>query len=186
VVTDADMKRAIAALTGTAVTLDVAKPLLPKSSGVYAWWIAGAVIPNVPVNKHPFEVDLDLAYVGIAANRPGSSATLRSRVVGNHMNGNIAASTLRRILAALLIATLDLQPTKKGKKVVLPKDQNLRLSGWQMTHLRVTWFATAAPWLVESAINSTLKPPLNLDGNETHPFYKDLSAARRALNLSAH
>jgi hypothetical protein len=182
---DADTKAAIATLTGKPVTLDVAKPQLPKMGGLYAWWIVGAALPGVPANKHPLETDLDLLYVGIAPNGPASSATLRSRVVGNHMNGNIAASTLRRTLASLLINVLDLEPTKKGTNVVLPKDQNVRLSTWQKTHLRLTWFATPQPWLLEATVISTLRPPLNLEENETHPFYKTLSDARRALKQSA-
>lgn len=178
-------KLAIAALTGKTFSIEDARAQLPKVGGVYAWWSVGSTLPGVPPNKHPRERGIDLLYVGIAPKGPGSAATLRSRVVGNHLNGNIAASTLRRTLASLLARPLALAPIKKGTKVVLPKDQNTALTTWQQTHLRLTWYATPKPWLVEAAIIAALRPPLNLDDNTDHPFFATLSAARRALNQAA-
>ena len=181
-----EVLKAIAELTGTPVALDVAKSRLPKSGGLYAWWMLGSALPGVLAPKHPAQPDLSLLYIGIAPNGQLSSATLHSRVVGNHMTGNIAASTLRRTLASLLIETLALQPIKKvSKKIVLPRDQNTRLSAWQKEHLRLTWHPTPQPWILEASVISSLRPPLNLADNETHPFYEKLVAARRALNLAA-
>ncbi len=180
-----EVKKAIAALTAKPVTLDVAKPQLPKSGGIYAWWIARKRLIGVPANNHPTDAELDLLYVGIAPSGPTSGSTLRSRVVGNHMRGNIAASTLRRTLAALLIDELALKPIKTPTKVTLPKAQNSQLSTWQQEHLRLTWHAVAQPWLFEAAVIAQLRPPLNLADNETHPFYKTLSAARRKLQDAA-
>ncbi len=178
-------KAAIATLTGQTFALDVAKAQLPKAGGLYAWWIVGGALPNVPTSKHPIESNVALLYVGIAPSGDKSKATLRSRVVGTHMNGNIAASTFRRTLASLLIKALALKPTNRGTKVVLPKDHNARLSTWQKTHLRLTWFATPNPKLLEAAVIDALSPPLNLADNLAHPFHKTLSAARRALKQAA-
>lgn len=101
------------------------------------------------------------------------------------MQGNIAASTLRRTLAALLMTELALTPLRRGKKVVLPPDQNTRLSSWQQTYLRLTWHDTPHPWLTEAAVISTLRPPLNLADNHSHPFHATLTAARQALQRAA-
>jgi hypothetical protein len=97
------------------------------------------------------------------------------------MRGNIAASTLRRTLAALLLDVLKLTPVKKGDKVQLPQEQNTQLSRWLQQHLRLTWHAAAKPWLLESTVIAKLRPPLNLTANENHTFYSTLSDARRRL-----
>lgn len=182
---DVEAMNAIAALTANTIALDRAKLLLPRTGGLYAWWVVGHALADVPLTQHPAEPDVALLYVGIAPNGPRSKATLRSRVVGNHMRGNIAASTFRRTLASLLVDSLCLAPTTKGTKVVLPPDHNARLSSWQNDHLRLTWFETAAPWDLEKQVIAALRPPLNLAANDTHPFYATLSTARRALRDAA-
>jgi hypothetical protein len=58
----------------------------------------GSALPDVPLGGAPPH----LVYVGIAPSRLTSRATVRPRVVGNHIGGNLAASTFRRSLAALL------------------------------------------------------------------------------------
>lgn len=177
--------RAVAELKSKTSSLEEAKAQLPKQSGIYAWWMLGTPLSCAPATKHPTERGLGLVYVGIAPNGLGRKSTLRSRVLGNHLNGNIAASTLRRTLASLLIKELSLEPSKKGTKVVLSKEHNARLSAWQQTHLRLTWHETAKPWDIEDKVIAALQPPLNLDDNEAHPFFETLSAARRALRLTA-
>jgi hypothetical protein len=180
-----DVEVAIAALRGKPVTLDVAKPLLPKSGGIHAWWIAKRKLAEVPANPHPTEPELDLLYVGVAPHGETSAATLSSRVVGHHMRGNIAASTLRGALAALLLDHLALTPIKSATKVTLPKQQNDQLSKWQQEHLRLTWHAIATPWTIEAAVITAMRPPLNLADNTAHPFHETLSAARRKLQAAA-
>ncbi len=182
---DEHTKATIAALTSNTVSIDDARSQLPKVGGMYAWWVVGSALPDVPANRHLSEPSVDLLYVGIAPNGASSTATLRSRVVGNHLNGNIAASTLRRTLASLLIQSLALEPRMKGTKLVLPAEHNRRLSLWQRTHLRLTWHATPHPWLVEAHVISALRPPLNLADNDGHPFHATLSAARRAFRNAA-
>jgi hypothetical protein len=104
----ADLQEALAALTANAVALDVAKPRLPKAGGLYAWWMLRNALADVPGNKHPSDADLDLIYVGIAPNGPASASTLRSRVVGNHMRGNMTwhAVTKPWLLESAVIAAL--------------------------------------------------------------------------------
>jgi hypothetical protein len=169
----------------TPLALDAARPLLPRAGGLYAWWIVSQALAGVPANRHPTLAELDLLYIGIAPSGPTSKSTLRSRVIGNHMRGNIAASTLRRTLAALLIDVLALMPVENGDKVQLPKEQNTQLGRWQHQHLRLTWHAAPTPWLLECAVIAKLRPPLNLAANEDHAFYSTLSAARRRLQQAA-
>lgn len=180
-----ETEAAIRALTGKTVSLEDARAQLPKAGGMYAWWIVASALPGVPANAHPTEPGVDLLYVGVAPNGPSSNATLRSRVVGNHLDGNIAASTLRRTLASLLVDELALTPIKKGSKVVLKTEHNARLSVWQMTHLRLTWHETAEPWRIERAVIAALGPPLNLADNKEHAFFATLSEARQALRLAS-
>lgn len=85
-----DKQAAIAALTGQTFSLEVAKAELPMTGGLYAWWVEGPALPGVPTSKHLPESDVALLYVGIAPNGPGSKATLRSRVVGNHMGAALS------------------------------------------------------------------------------------------------
>jgi hypothetical protein len=83
------------------VTLEAAREPsgIPAAPGFYAWWLIDrTALPDVPLDDDPPH----LLYVGIAPSRASSRATLRSRVVGNHVGGNLAASTFRRSLAALL------------------------------------------------------------------------------------
>ena len=101
------------------------------------------------------------------------------------MRGNIAASTLRRTLAALLLDVLALTPVEKGDKVQLPKEQNMQLGRWQHQHLCLTWHVAPKPWLLEGAVIAKLRPPLNLAANQDHEFYSTLSDARRQLQLAA-
>jgi hypothetical protein len=180
-----DVERAIAALTARPLPLDAARPLLPSAGGLYAWWIVKQALAGVPTNRHPTLTDLDLLYVGTAPSGPTSKSTLRSHVIGNHMRGNIAASTLRRTLAALLLDALALTPVVKGDKLQLPKEQNTQLGRWQDEHLRLTWHAAPKPWLLESAVIANLRPPLNLAANQDHAFYSTLSDARRRLQQAA-
>lgn len=181
----AEVQEAIAALTATPVSLDVAKPQLPKSDGLYAWWIVNNALAGVPPNKHPTAAGHDLIYIGVAPSSEASASTLKSRVVGNHMRGNIAVSPLRRTLAALLLDELALTPIQNGAKVTLPRQQNTQLSHWQQQHLRLTWHTAPKPWLLEPAVITALAPPLNLADNTSHPFHETLSAARRKLQHAA-
>src|SRR6266849_703466 len=87
-----------------------APELLPAAPGFYAWWSRRDSISGVPHVPHPLDGEISLLYVGIRPARETSRQTLRSRVIGNHLNGNVGSSTFRFVLAALLIDALDLAP----------------------------------------------------------------------------
>ncbi|WP_182263313.1 GIY-YIG nuclease family protein [Rhodococcus sp. UFZ-B548] len=70
---------------------------LPSASGLYSWWAAPEVFPQLPGPTHPANTGIRLLYVGLATN-------LRRRVVRNHLRHS-GQSTLRRTLAGLLLDT---------------------------------------------------------------------------------
>lgn len=118
------------------------RELLPAASGFYSWWSRRGAIPGVPRVPHPAHDEITLLYVGIRAS---SRQTIRSRIVGNHLNGNVGSSTFRFVLAALLIDSLELRPFLRGRKVALEASDNARLSAWQREHLLLMWHARERP-----------------------------------------
>ncbi len=160
---------------------------LPRKPGLYAWWATPGSIGGFPPNPHPDpEVGLVLFYVGIAPNGPGSSATIRSRVIGNHLTGNTGSSTFRFTLASLLLEELGLHPVRSATKVVLPTKENRLLSRWQGEHLRLTWCVTRHPWLREDEVIALMEPPLNLAANANHLYYSTVKDARAVFRRAAN
>ena len=72
---------------------------------------------------------LSLLYVGIAPRRPSSRQTLRTRIVGNHLRGNVGASTFRLSLAALLWEREGWRPHWRSTRVQLPPEDNYAAPG---------------------------------------------------------
>jgi hypothetical protein len=154
---------------------------LPAEPGCYAWWAELGSMPRVPKNPHPTSSGMTLFYVGISPGSASSSQTIRSRVLNNHLRGNLGSSTFRKTLAALLLQELDLHPRETTTKVELPKDENARISSWQGKHLALTWCVTPQPWVTELAVIVALVPPLNLASNADHEIFPTLGDARRKL-----
>jgi hypothetical protein len=127
-----------------------------------------------------------LVYAGQAgATSPrvgaASKATLRSRIGGHHVNGNIRSSTFRRTLAAVLREPLGLRLAGGGR---LDVPSNRLLSAWIRAHLRVAWVpcperGTLAA--LEDAVLRRLDPPLNLQGMPETPVRLRLRELRRGL-----
>jgi hypothetical protein len=158
---------------------------LPAEDGFYAWWTRRTPIHGVPPAPHPTLKDLNLFYVGIAPRDERSTATVRSRVLGNHLSGNTGSSTFRFTLAALLMNELDLRPRKSDAKVLLPPAENRMLSEWQDRNLYVAWARWPDPWILEAQVISRLQPPLNLASNSSHPFFETLRGARARFRAAA-
>jgi hypothetical protein len=182
--------RVVATLTTTPVEVRVAKQQpgtggLPADPGFYAWWSLAGAIGGVPLVPHPLESELGLFYVGISPANSESGQTVRTRVIHNHLSGNLGSSTFRLTLAALLREDLDLHPVERSAKVVLPQAENKQLSDWQQRHLRLTWCSCAEPWMIEHQVIQRMQPPLNLAANGQHPFHRTLTDARRALRTAA-
>jgi hypothetical protein len=173
-------------LSGTPTSPRKAKPELPRRPGFYAWWVRPNALPTVPPTPHPREEWL-LLYVGIAPGRASSSATIYSRVGGQHIGGNTGSSTFRLSLASLLFEEMSWQPFCRGKKVTLSSEDNKALRVWQEDHGGLCWVSSDEPWAgsTERAVIAQMGPPLNLAENVGHPFHAAMSAARRHFRASA-
>jgi hypothetical protein len=158
---------------------------LPAAPGFYCWWSRRGAIAHLPHVPHPLDRRLSLLYVGISPARESSRQMLRSRVLGNHLSGNVGSSTFRFVLAALLVDELNLRPLLRGSKVALSAGDNARLSAWQRDQLLLTWCTRTSPWEIESEVIARLGPPLNSSGNATHAFYPTVRDARAELRRRA-
>jgi hypothetical protein len=159
----------------------------PDTKGIYAWWFKD-ISSIVPVNGTRGTADLNLLYVGIGPSTAKSKQSLRDRLK-SHISPNTTKSTLRRTLACLLSETLMLQlevartSRKKSSKAVTHhfglKANEQILSKWMDSHAKVSWVAHDRPWDVEQELIQILKPPLNIESNKLHPFYKALCDSRQ-------
>jgi hypothetical protein len=158
---------------------------VPADSGFYAWWAALEALPGVPVTSHPSE-PYGLLYVGIAPRDATSGATLRSRLSRQHIGGNVASSTFRFGLAALLWRRQRWTPRRSASgKYSLDARDNEALGQWQRDHLRLRWAVAETPWLLESDVVQLLSPPMNREHNKDHGFYSKMGDAREAFRAAA-
>lgn len=105
---------------------------LGREPGLVAWWGATDVLPGVGGLVHPADPAYRLLLVGDAT-------MLRNRVTRQDLY-RTGVSTLRRVLAGLLLDELALAPTWAAD-VVLPRADEDRLTAWMRAHLRLSWCA---------------------------------------------
>ncbi len=140
---------------------------LASGPGLYSWWAddsARSIIGDQLEIATPV-----LIYAGQAGatrwpSGVRSTATLASRIRGNHINGNASSSTFRLTLSALLMAPLGLEVLKPGQ---LTPEANRTLSNWLKDHLSVaviTFDDRDTLGQIEAAVLDVLDPPLNLEG----------------------
>jgi hypothetical protein len=176
-----DASAVVDALEAPPLRVDVVlqrRELVPLQPGLYAWWARKGAIEGVPRQPHPLDNDLDLFYVGISPRRASSQMNIHKRVFGHHLGGNTGSSTFRFALASLLFDSLNLQPTTRGDKIVLSREDNARLSDWQRKNLRLSWCLRRRPWEIEHEVIGLMQPPLNCAANASHPFYPLVRDAR--------
>lgn len=147
----------------------------PTAPGLYAWWAAPTILPDLIGPPNTADESLRLLYVGIATK-------LRSRLGQNHMRRS-GSSTLRRTLAGLLLDAEEFR-TRWTDRVVLVDEDEARLTRWMEKNLRVSWCEHPRPRDVESAIIERLVPPLNLD-HAIGPARDQIKAARKRFYASA-
>ena len=154
-------------------------------SGLYAWWadstavdLFGRVVGSVSPDR--------CIYVGQtgATKWPSgktSDATLRDRILSNHIRGNVRSSTFRWTISAILFRPLKLRLT--NSKRLHPED-NSKVSDWIKNHLRVA----IAPYAdrdalgeVEKNVLKALDPPLCLQDCPKNEFRRRLSDLRKQL-----
>ncbi|MDI6099547.1 GIY-YIG nuclease family protein [Actinoplanes sp. NEAU-A12] len=167
-------EEALRLLSGTPVALDVAVKRLSRGSGVYAWWAAPSVFPDLPGSPNGNAPSLRLLYLGRATS-------LRGRILRNHLRRS-GSSTLRRTLAGLLVAE-GYRTTWTDRVVLVPEDE-ARLTAWMYAHLRLTWAQDPEPASTEAELVRRLHPPLNVHGVDAEHVQATVVAAKNAYETS--
>lgn len=148
--------------------------MVPAAPGLYAWWAAPEVFSQLPGPTHPTNAGIRLLYIGLATN-------LRRRIISNHLRRS-GSSTLRRTLAGLLLDTEHYR-TRRTDRVVLVDEDEIRLTAWMHTHLRLTWCQHPSPAAVEATVIEQWAPPLNV-AHASGPARAVIEAARAAYSAS--
>lgn len=157
------------------------KPDGSPTRGVYAWYFHTA---QLQIRKKDYFVidNFKLLYVGIAGakNKPNSKATLRSRILGDHLRKNAFGSSLRFSLGTLLQKHLTLKLMPYGSKGFKWSNENA-LTDWMIDNALVTWIEHATPWEIEEEIIHRFgaKLPLNYKGNEENSVAANLHEMKK-------
>ncbi|WP_416349228.1 GIY-YIG nuclease family protein [Leptolyngbya sp. CCNP1308] len=159
---------------------------VPRKAGVYAWYFR-KVPPRVPTEGCHQVKATTLLYVGISPSKSSSSRQQLKERVRQHYNNNAFGSTLRLTLGCLLADELGIELRRVGSsgKRLTFTDGEQALSNWMEANALVTWMETPEPWVLEPQIISQLSLPLNLEHNESHPFYPVLAELRNKCRQRA-
>ncbi|GAA3284619.1 hypothetical protein GCM10020218_043050 [Dactylosporangium vinaceum] len=170
------IEQALRLLYGIPVGVDVAAKKLPRGSGVYAWWAAPSILPQLPGPANMHVPSLRLVYLGRATS-------LRGRILRNHLRRS-GSSTLRRTLAGLLVSE-DYRTTWTDRVVLTAEDER-RLTAWMSANLRLTWAEDVEAASIEAELVRRLHPPLNVHGVDSEHIHSAVVAAKNAYNTSSH
>ena len=158
---------------------------VPSVSGVYAWFFKE--IPEiVPTDGCVTKDGLTLLYVGISPKNESSSQNIRKRIK-SHYQGNAEGSTLRLTLGVLLAGKsgFPLRRVGSGKRMTLTHVGEQWLDTWMQENALVCWIEHPDPCAMEKEILQALSLPLNLQDNQAHPFWAELSDLRKEAKRSA-
>ncbi len=157
---------------------------VPAETGVYAWFFEPS---KLGIRGGYYEVLVEgyaLLYVGMVPSRRDSKKRLKDRLRA-HLRNTARQSTLRLSLGALLMEKLSLDPQPRADGRVDFGETESTLTGWLGEHGHVAWMFHPAPWQIEGSLVRALGVPLNLYGNEGHPFFSILSSARARVREAA-
>jgi hypothetical protein len=171
----ARVEEALRLLSGVPVELGVAVKRLSRGGGVYAWWAAPSIFPDLPGPPNASVPSLRLLYLGRATS-------LRGRILRNHLRRS-GSSTLRRTLAGLLVSE-GYRTTWTDRVVLVPEDE-ARLTAWMYAHLRLTWAQDAEPATIEAELVRRAHPPLNVHGVDPEHIQAAVVAAKNSYNTSS-
>ena len=164
---------------------------VPARPGAYAWYFR-EVPPGVPVHGCNRHEGMALLYVGISPSKPplNGKAPSKQSLAGRvryHFAGNAEGSTLRLTLGCLLAAQLGIRLTRVGSggRYTFTNPDEIRLDTWLEQNALVCWVEHPQPWELEEQLLKTLSLPLNIDGNDLHPFIAILRACRRTARAAA-
>jgi len=91
--------------------------------------------------------------------------------------------TLGCLLAEQL--RIQLQRTGSTDRLTFGKRGEEQLSEWMAANAFVCWVEHKEPWKITYEAVSALRPPLNEDQNNAHPFCAALSALRSEMRKKA-
>jgi hypothetical protein len=171
----ARVEEALRLLSGEPAGLSTAVKRLSRGGGVYAWWAAPLVFPDLAGPPNGSVPSLRMLYLGRATS-------LRGRILRNHLRRS-GSSTLRRTLAGLLVSE-GYRTTWTDRVVLVPEDET-RLTAWMHTNLRLTWAEDADPATVEADLVQRLHPPLNVHGVDPEHLQAAVVAAKDLYNASS-
>jgi hypothetical protein len=157
-------------------TDDIKKMKLPKTGGVYFWWIdseaaeyVNSLSPNVKIDtcrvRNINGETYYLVYVGLASN-------LRNRVRNSHILQKHTNSTVERGFLSTLRNTI---ASVLGKNLYDEKAVN----DFQRDHMLVGFIETDDYANTEIKYIESCSLPLNSKDNKKHPFNKELGNLRR-------
>jgi hypothetical protein len=169
------VSEALQLLSGAPIGLDVAVKKLGRGSGLYAWWAAPSVLPDLPWPANETDPSMRLLYLGRATS-------LRGRILRNHLRRS-GSSTLRRTLAGLLVSE-GYRTTWTDRVVLVPEDET-RLTAWMYSRLRLTWAEDPEPAAIEAELVQRLHPPLNVHGVDPEHLQAAVVAAKDSYNASS-
>jgi hypothetical protein len=89
-----------------------------------------------------------------------------------HFAGNAEGSTLRLTLGCLFGDQLGIRLTRvgSGSRYTFTNPGEIRLDTWLEQNAAVCWVEHPQPWELEEQLLKTVSLPLNIDGNDLHPF----------------
>lgn len=162
---------------------------VPAESGVYAWYFR-QVPPRVPTEGCITAHGLTLLYVGISPSEASARKDSRNppqlrKRLRTHLRGKASTSTLRFTLGCLLSERLGIHLQRVRGRYTFAEGETL-LNAWLDDNAFVCWLPTPQPWVVEDALIASTDLPLNLRGNERHPFFPQLRAVRQAARDKAN
>jgi hypothetical protein len=74
--------------------------------------------------------------------------------------------------------------SKNGKKITFGDSEEV-LSIWMSTNAFITWLINETPWELERVLIHSISLPLNIQGNDAHPFYQTLRTIRKSCKGDA-
>lgn len=170
-------------LISNVITANDIKNINIPSSGIYFWFAKEYQLQQLnitPIEKLSFVTINNekyfLIYIGIAPENERSKTQLKTRVMQNHMDGNISSSTFRYAIASLL--KIQFYCTGEGKNKSYKINNEDDLTDFIKT-LQVGFFHHEQPWEIEKDLILSFEPPINIEHNKKGWFCKSMRGTRK-------
>ncbi len=159
----------------------IAKEII-SDKGIYFWFTnkTGLVKLKIPLNNNLFQINnarinYHLLYIGIGPSSKNVKATLKDRIINNHLGSSIRSSTLRQSISALL----KMKAQYSSNKIFLNKIQESKISYFINNHLILGIIYNNKPWQDELNLISKYKPPINIKSNNQGWYREKMKYIRK-------